>query len=134
MVSLQIGRDPNFDMQFSTKEFGILIFRNWWFFLQAILHHYIAFAIVQPQLVGDYLDDSLRVMFSSDDKRYSRSFLDAFEFMFSDRRTRDSRQIWHIDPSKDDGKSKRYCFRKVIQEKAGRSRSVIWLSTNTLCF
>ena len=27
---------------------------NWWFFLQAILHYYIAIAALQPHIMGDY--------------------------------------------------------------------------------
>eukprot|EP00980_Cylindrotheca_fusiformis_P023205 scaffold10220_cov148-Cylindrotheca_fusiformis.AAC.3 len=87
---------------------------NWWFFLQGVLHHYIAFAVVQPHIMGDYLDESLRVLFTSDDTTYSRSNLDAFEFLFSDRRARDSRQVWRVDPTNGDETNKRYCFRKLL--------------------
>ena len=86
--------------------------RNWWFFLQGILHHYVTVAMVQPMIVGNYKEDGMRVLFTSNNDRASRSFLDAFEFLFSDDRARDSRQLWNVGGSTS-SKDKRYCFRKV---------------------
>lgn len=72
-------------------------------------------------------------MFTSDDAKYSRSSLDGFEFLFSDRRGRDSRQIWNIDTNKGDDKKKRYCFRKVRRRGAVLFRAV-WRITHPFFF
>lgn len=95
---------------------------NWWFFLKSILHHYIAVAVVQPKIMGEYRQDSLRVMFALEDSSYSRSFVDAFEFFFSDGRGRDSSQIWHVMEGTDSNHAistvnhtrRRFCFRKLL--------------------
>jgi hypothetical protein len=110
---------------------------NWWFFLKSILHHYIAVAVVQPKIAGDYKQEALRVMFALTDSAYSRSFVDAFEFLFSDRRGRDSRQVWHVpvvragnsnsnsnsgaddNDNGNDSNKKRYCFRKLLWSPGG---------------
>jgi hypothetical protein len=88
---------------------------NWWFYLKTVLHNYIAVTMVQPAMIsGNYEQEAMRVLFASPDTTYSRSFLDSFEFMFSDRRGRDSRQIWNvagIGSGKEE--AKRLCFRKV---------------------
>lgn len=81
---------------------------NWWFFLQSILHHYIVVAALQPEIMGDYQRDALRVLFTSHDVMYSRSNLDAFDFLFSDRRGRDSTQLWSLESDK------KLCFRQLI--------------------
>lgn len=91
--------------------------RNWWFFLQSILHHYIMVGTVQPLIMGEYEQDALRVMHTSNDGSYSRSFNDAFDILFSDRRSRDSRQIWKADSTNgidSTDKGKRLCFRKLL--------------------
>jgi len=97
---------------------------NWWFFLQSILHHYIAVAITQPLFIGDYTQESLRVMHTMSDKEYERSFVDAFDFMYSDRRGRDSRQIWHAQDdilgNRNGIDTKRFCFRKLLWSPDGR--------------
>mmetsp|Transcript_10564 Transcript_10564/g.23233 ORF Transcript_10564/g.23233 Transcript_10564/m.23233 type:complete len:539 (-) Transcript_10564:134-1750(-) len=90
---------------------------NWWFFLQSILHHYIMVGTVQPLIMGEYEQDALRVMHTSNDGSYSRSFNDAFDILFSDRRSRDSRQIWKADSTNgidSTDKGKRLCFRKLL--------------------
>jgi len=95
---------------------------NWWFFLQIILHHYIAVGLVQPHILGNYQDDVLRVMFTSNDEAYSRSNVDAFEFIFSNRRGRDARQVWRMgedDHTDNEGKDQRYCFRKLLWAPGG---------------
>lgn len=101
---------------------------NWWFFLKVILHHYISVAVVQPKITGDYNQDALRVMFALNDQDYSKSFVDAFEFFFSDRRDRDSRQIWHVPVfpehnnyhhNNTNHNTKRYCFRKLLWAPGG---------------
>mmetsp|Transcript_11863 Transcript_11863/g.24471 ORF Transcript_11863/g.24471 Transcript_11863/m.24471 type:complete len:402 (-) Transcript_11863:673-1878(-) len=86
---------------------------NWWFFLQTILHHYVALGIVQPMIAGKYKSEPMRVLFTTDDHKSSRSFLDAFEFLFSDGRERDSRQVWKVGSNTTNGE-KRYCFKKLL--------------------
>jgi len=91
---------------------------NWWFLLLSLLKHYITFAVIQSKVDGDYNHD-LRVLHTLPDKTYFRSFVDGFEFMFSDRRGRDSRQIWHVPPmgtttATTKSSLKRYCFRKLV--------------------
>ena len=78
--------------------------------MQAVLHHYVTVAAVQPHIMGDYKEEALRVMFTVDDFRYSRSFLGAFEILFSDRRGRDSRQVWNVNSANEN----KLCFRKLI--------------------
>ena len=88
---------------------------NWWFYLKTVFHNYVAVAMVQPMISGNYEQEAMRVLFASPDTTYSRSFLDSFDFMFSDRRGRDSRQIWNVAGigSGKDEEAKRLCFRKV---------------------
>ena len=72
---------------------------------------------VQPLIMGEYEQDALRVMHTSNDGSYSRSFNDAFDILFSDRRSRDSRQIWKADSTNgidSTDKGKRLCFRKLL--------------------
>lgn len=92
---------------------------NWWFFLKVMLNHYIAFAVTQPMFAGNYKQEDLRILYSFEDGNYLRSFVDAFEFMFSDRRGRDSRQIWNLETTKtsiinNNEREQRYCFRKLL--------------------
>ena len=92
---------------------------NWWFFLKVMLNHYIAVAVTQPMFAGDYKQQDLRMMYSFHDGKYLRSFTDAFEFMFSDRRGRDSRQIWNLENAttslvNENEREQRYCFRKLL--------------------
>lgn len=96
--------------------------------------HYIAVGLVQPHLMGDYHDDALRVMLTSNDKAYSRSNVDAFEFIFSDRRGRDARQLWHMGEERNSentngNKEQRFCFRKV--RRNGRTYTA--LPTSVIC-
>ena len=91
---------------------------NWWFFLKVMLNHYIAVTVTQPMFAGDYKED-LRLMYALPNGKYWRSFVDAFEFMFSDRRGRDSRQIWNLETSKvsfmdNNKREQRYCFRHLL--------------------
>ena len=96
------------------------------FISRSMTDHYIAVALVQPNLMGDYQDDAIRVMLTSNDKAYSRSNVDAFEFLFSDRRGRDARQLWHMgdnanaDTSNGE-KEQRFCFRKVRRNDSRNS-------------
>ncbi len=71
-----------------------------------------ALGIVQPMIAGKYKSDPMRVLFTTDDHKSKRSFLDAFEFLFSDGRERDSRQIWKVGSNSTTGE-KRFCFKKV---------------------
>jgi len=92
---------------------------NWWFFLVELLQYYITVAGVQDLIEGNYgVESDLRVLYTFDDKQYQLSFTDAYEFLFSDRRTRDSRQIWKLEPQNDlkalGGSSNEHCFKTLI--------------------
>ena len=98
---------------------------NWWFFLIAILKHYITLGVAQEHVTGDYTKD-LRVLYALPDGAYKRSFVDAFDFMFADGRGRDSRQIWNLPPVSTEQRdgvngpvSSRYCFKKVLWSPGG---------------
>jgi len=94
---------------------------NWWFFLKTVFHHYIVMVIMQQYIKGDYTSEGMRVLHTMEAKKYSRSFVDAYDFFFSDDRARDSRQVWNVPELgqtflMDDGETtkKRMCFRKLI--------------------
>ena len=117
---------------------------NWWWFLMSVLKHYITMTVTQPFAYGDYNTD-LRIMHTMNDESFSRSFIDAFEFLFSDRRGRDSRQIWSETPQdtmnvKEEGNmvEKRFCFRKLIWSpdalKGGGSILVNQAHGNSNCY
>ena len=92
---------------------------NWWFFLQAILHYYIAIAALQPHIMGHYEQEAPRFLFASHDKMYSRSNLDLFDMLFSDGRGKDSTQVWTVEDYTDDkqwdsNNKQQLCFRRLI--------------------
>ena len=74
------------------------------------------------------------MMHTMSDKEYERPFVDAFDFMYSDRRGRDSRQIWHVQDSilgnRNGTDTKRFCFRKV-RRKFSRCRNVMFICANS---
>ena len=117
---------------------------NWWFFLVAILKHYITLGVAQEHVTGDYTKD-LRVLYALPDAQYKRSFVDAFDFMFADGRGRDSRQIWNLPPVSKEQKegstgpvTSRYCFKKVLWSPGGtQGGNQILINrshTNSNCF
>ena len=118
---------------------------NWWFFLVAILKHYITLGVAQEHVTGDYTKD-LRVLYTLPDAQYKRSFVDAFDFMFADGRGRDSRQIWNLPPisrvEQKEGSTgpvtSRYCFNKILWSPGGtQGGNQILINrshTNTKCF
>ena len=93
--------------------------KNWWFFLLGLLQYYITVAGVQDLIEGNYgVESDLRVLYTFNDNNYQLGFTDAYEFLFSDRRTRDSRQIWKLEPQNGikalEGSSNEYCFKTLI--------------------
>jgi hypothetical protein len=79
IITTKLGKHFHITLYLILLIIFIFLLRSWWFYLQSVLHHYIAISIVQPKISGDYKQDALRVMFALNDKSYSRSFLDSFE-------------------------------------------------------
>jgi len=81
--------------------------------LQTILHQYVVVAALQPQIMGSYDQESMRILHTIDDQWYLRSNLDAFDMLFSDHRSRDSRQLWFANDIMKENKQQ-LCFRQVF--------------------
>jgi hypothetical protein len=87
---------------------------NWWFFMIELIKHFIEFAVVQPQVSSVYGKDDVQVLHTLEDKNYKRSFTDAFEFLFSDRRGMDAVQLQEIAASSSSGNQVTLCLRQVF--------------------